>query len=237
MVAHQGFYIDVDSVLINELAKYNLDLEAFMVANQINYELIKPKNIIKTYKPALGLHFQLKWDGWWRPNSGTINGHYFCHRSCDAHGNYIELIHNNQPYYSYWEHLPGNIKPYFAYIWQELEETEYIRFPREISLGSKVANYLPEGFKAYKTDDDDQCRVARNTQKYCYIKRWRDCEWYVSPTDNYQLMAKQTDSMKSAISVALKMINEQQNAKTILTGIDTNVKTHTRRGQPNRPTL
>ncbi|MEM9272363.1 MAG: hypothetical protein AAGA80_05290 [Cyanobacteria bacterium P01_F01_bin.143] len=204
---HYGSYIDITPTLTNELSKYGLDLEAFMVEHGISYELIKPGKQ-QTLKLRPDLHLGIKWSGWWRPNSGTINGHYFCYHR-NSQGDYIKLVHNNQIYHNpSMAPTPDQLKPYFDKIWLELEETEYIRFPREISLGSKVANYLPEGFKAYKTDDDDQCRVARNTHKYCYIKRWRDCEWYVSPTDNYQLMSKKTDSMKSAISEALKMINE-----------------------------
>ncbi len=206
---HYGSYIDITRSLINELAKYDLDLESFLVSESINYKLIKPKNIIKTYKPALGLHFHIKWDAWHCPNSGTINGHYFCHHYNDLHGNYIKLVFNNQIYHNpSLAATPDYVKPYFDYIWQQLEETKYIRFPREISLGSKVANHLPDGFRAYKTGDDSQCKVARSKEKYCYIKRFRDYEWYISPTDNYQLMAKKADSIKGAISEALKMITE-----------------------------
>lgn len=205
---HYGSYIDVTPTLINELSKYGCNLEAFLVENDINYNIIKPAEIIKTFKPSPGLHLKIKWDGWYCPNSGYINGNYFCYHR-NSQGDYIQLIFNHQPYYSNsMVAIPNHIKPYFDKIWQELKETNYIRHPKEIRIGSKVANYLPDGYKAYKTDNDDQCRVARNTHKYCYIKRFRDCEWYVSPTDNYQLMAKQTDSMKTAISEALKMINE-----------------------------
>lgn len=204
---HYGAYIDITPTLINELFKYNLDLEAFLVENDINYELIKPVEI-KHPKIRPDLHIGIKWSGWWRPNSGYINGNYFCYHR-NSQGDYVKLVYDNQIYHNPSNAVtPDHIQPYFDAIWRELRETEYIRFPREISLGSKVANYLPEHFKAYKTDDDDQCRVARSTSKYCYIKRFRDCEWYVSPTDNYQLMAKRTDSMENAISVALKMINE-----------------------------
>ncbi len=179
-----------------------------MVEQGINYEVAKPKTVIKTYKPTPYLHLGIKWDGWYCPNSGTINGHYFCHHHNDVHGNYINLVFNNQIYLSFSDFTPDHIKPYFDKIWQELRETGYINHPREISLGSKIAARLPEHFKAYKTDDEDQCKVARSTTKYCYIKRYRDCEWYVSPTDNSQLMAKRADSMKGGISEALKMIAE-----------------------------
>lgn len=209
MVAHKGSYIDVTPTLINELAKYNFNLEAFLVENCINYNIVKLAEIKKP-KIRPDLHLTIKWSNDFWPNSGYIGEHFFSYHRNDRLGDYIQLIFNHQPYRSNsMVATPSQIKPYFDAIWQALKDTEYIRHPKEIRIGSKVANYLPDGFKAYKTDDDNQCRVARNTQKYCYIKRWRDCEWYVSPTDNYQLMSKKTDSMESAISEALKMINEQ----------------------------
>ena len=111
---------------------------------------------------------------------------------------------------SFSDNTLSHIKLYFEAIWRELIETEYIHHPKEISLGSKIANYLPDDFKAYNTDDDGQVKVARSTSKYCYIKRFRECEWYISPTDNPQLMATLANSMKSAISEALKMIAEME---------------------------
>ncbi|NEO52578.1 MAG: hypothetical protein F6K54_05520 [Okeania sp. SIO3B5] len=104
---------------------------------------------------------------------------------------------------------PDHIKPYFDKIWQELLETEYIRHPKEIRIGSKVANYLPDGFKAYKTDDDSQCKVARSKEKYCYIKRWRDNEYYTSFSTNWALHpSEKTSSLTEAVRAALRMIAE-----------------------------
>ncbi|MDJ0554371.1 MAG: hypothetical protein QNJ68_08030 [Microcoleaceae cyanobacterium MO_207.B10] len=205
--SHQGSYIDVDSALVNELAKYDCDLEGFMVENDISYELTKG---IKVYTPKIrpDLHLGLKWDDWYCPNSGTINGHYFYYKRNDIHGDYIELIHNHQPYFSFSGNIPSHIKPYFDYIWNELRETGNIEFPREISLGSKVAARLPDGFKAYRVDDDeDQCRVERTRQKYCYIKKMRDCEYYTSFSENWGLYPSiKSKSLEEAVEAVPKVL-------------------------------
>jgi hypothetical protein len=204
---HYGSYIDVTPTLINELGKYDCNLEAFLVENDINYNIIKPAEIIKSYNPTPGLHLNIKWDGWWRPNSGTINGNYFYYRCNQYRGNYIELIYNHRPYYSYWKNLPDYVKPYFDYIRQELEETNYIRHPQKLRIGNKVANLLPEGFKAYKTDDDDQCKVARSKEKYCYIKRFRDCEYYTSFSTNSGLHPSiKSSSLQEAVEKVEKIL-------------------------------
>ncbi len=183
-----------------------------MVSESINYQLIKPKTVIKTYKPTPYLHLGIKWDGWYCPNSGYINGNYFCYKRNDIHGDYIELIHNHQPYLSFSGNIPSHIKPYFAYIWQELNETGNIEFPREISLGSKVAARLPEHFKAFKTDDDDQCKVARSKKKYCFIKKIRQNEYYTSFSENWSLSPSiRSTSLKEAVDaveVVLQMESE-----------------------------
>lgn len=105
---------------------------------------------------------------------------------------------------------PDHIKPYFDKIWQELLETEYIRHPKEIRIGSKVANYLPDGYKAYRVDgDDSQCKVARSKDKYCYIKRWRDNEYYTSFSTNWALQPSiKSSSLREAVGAALRMIAE-----------------------------
>ncbi|NES64224.1 MAG: hypothetical protein F6K24_02615 [Okeania sp. SIO2D1] len=204
---HYGSYIDITPNLINELAKYDCNLEAFLVENDINYQLIKPAEIIKSYKVALGLHLGIKWDDWHCPNSGTINEHYFCYRCNQYRGNYIELIYNHRPYYSYWKNLPDHIQSYFDYIWQELEETGYINHPKELRIGNKVANLLPDNFKAYKTDDDDQCRVERSKQKYCYIKRFRDNEYYTSFSTNWALHPSiKSGSLQEAVTAIGKVL-------------------------------
>lgn len=205
---HYGSYVDITPSLINELSKYDFDLEALMVEHGINYKLIQPVEIVKSYKVALGLHFHIDWDGWYCPNSGTINGHYFYYKRNHVHGDYIELIFNHQPYFSFSDFLPDYVQPYFAYIWQELKETGNIDFPKEISLGSKVAARLPDGYKAYRVNDDDaQCKVARSKEKYCYIKKFRDCEYYTSFSTNWGLHPSiRSSSLEEAVAAVEKVL-------------------------------
>lgn len=184
-VYHQVAYLGVSSILINQLEKYDIDLESFMESQDIFYRIIKPQPTLETYKPALGLHLHIKWDDWHYPNSGTINSHYFFHRYDSEHGNYIQLIYNHQPYYSFSEHTPDEIQPYFDYIWRELEETGFIDCPQEISLGSKVAARISNYYRVYDTDDDEKhCKVLRFKDRFCYIKQLRENLYYTSFSDN-----------------------------------------------------
>ena len=208
---HYGSYIDVEPSLINELAKYDCDLEAFMFDNEINYQLIKAGKQ-KKLKLRTDLHLTIKWENTLFPNSGNIDNHYFSYRRNNLKGDYVELIYKNRIYHSNWKNLPPFVQPYFDKIWQELRETEYIRHPKELRLGNKIANFLPDGIKAYRIkDDENQCKVARNKNQFCYIKRFRDCEFYISRTTNSQLMSKRANSLDEAIKIALEMINSQEN--------------------------
>ncbi|NER01490.1 MAG: hypothetical protein F6K17_02015 [Okeania sp. SIO3C4] len=204
---HLGSHLDITPTLINELAKYGLDLERFMCDEGICYQLIKPR-AIKYPKIKHGLNHIIAWSkekGF--EYSGLIDGHHFYYLRNSYHGDYIQIIHNNCPYCSFWNSIPKEIYSYFEAIWRDIRNSD--RLPLEPSLGSKVASYLPLGFKAYGLGggDNNQCRVERSKQKYCYIKRFWDCEYYVSPTENPQLMSKRTDSLHEAISEALKMID------------------------------
>ena len=204
---HYGSYIDITPTLINELAKYDLDLEAFMVNEQIYYQLIKPKQILHP-KIKAGLNHRIVWSEDFQ-HSGLIDGHNFYYLRNSYHGDYIEIIYNYCPYCSFWSSIPKELNSYFEAIWRYIRNSD--RLPLEPSLGSKVASYLPLGYKAYKAgygdDNRSQCKVERSKKKYCYIKRFRDCEYYVSPTINHQLMSKRVDSLNKAISEALKMID------------------------------
>lgn len=183
-VYHQVAYLGVSSILSNQLAKYDIDLEEFLESQDIFYQIIKPKSTLKTYNPALGLHLHIKWEHWHCPNSGTVDGHYFCHKYDSEHGNYIQLVYNHQPFYSFSEHTPDEIQPYFEYIWKELEDTGYINHPQEISLGSKVAARISNDYRIYDTDDENQCQVLRFKDRYCYIKQLRENLYYTSFSDN-----------------------------------------------------
>ena len=209
---HQVSSIGVSSILINQLAKYDIDLENFMESSDIIYEIPKPKTTVKTYQVAIGLHLSIEWDDWYYPNSGTINGHYFCHRYDRDHGNFIELIYNHQPFYSFSEHTPDEIQPYFDYIWKELEDTGFIDHPKEISIGSKVAARLPVNYKAYDTDDYNQCRVERLKERYCYITRYRDTLYSTSFSTNPTLYpAVQSNNLDDAIAAVGKVLELSYN--------------------------
>ncbi|NEN88463.1 MAG: hypothetical protein F6K48_05800 [Okeania sp. SIO3H1] len=209
---HYGSYLDITPSLINELAKHDLNLETFMVDNDINYQLIKPKHILHP-KTRPDLHLSLQWSKDLYPNDGYINGHYFGYHRNYYHGDYIELVYRHQIYHSNWSHTPDHLKPYFDAIWKEIKSKEIFRHPKEISLGSKVANYLPDGYKAYmvKTDCQSQCRIQKNVKQYCYLKRWREQEYYISASTNFALAPRETASnLREAVKIALKMINNQQ---------------------------
>lgn len=207
IVYHQVAYLGVSSILINQLAKSDIDLESFMESSEIIYEIPKPKTTVKTYQVAIGLHFHIEWDCWHYPNSGTIDGHYFCHHYDSEHGNYIQLVYNHQPYFTFSDDAPDELQPYFDYIWQELEQTGYINHPQEISLGSKVAARLPVNYKAYDTDDYNQCRVERFKNRYCYITRYRDTRYYTSFSDNPSLYpAVQSNTLDDAIAAVEEVL-------------------------------
>ena len=155
-----------------------------MEAQDIFYQIIKPQSTLETYNPALGLHLHIKWDHWHCPNSGTIEGHYFSHHYDREHGNYIQLVYNHQPHYSFSEHTPDEIQPCFDYIWRELEQTGYINHPQEISLGSKVAARISNDYRVYDTEDEKHCKVLRFKDRYCYIKQYRETLYYTSFSDN-----------------------------------------------------
>ena len=207
---HQVSYIEISSILINQLAKYDIDLESFMKSNEIIYEIPKPKTTVKTYQVAIGLHLSIEWDDWHCPNSGTINGHYFSHHYDSEHGNFIELVYNHQPYYSFSEHTPDEIQPYFDYVWKEREDSGYINHPKEISLGSKVAARISNDYRVYDTDDDEkQCKVLRFKDRYCYIKQYRETLFYTSFSDNPTLYpsikSNNLDDAIAAVEEILKL--------------------------------
>ena len=209
IVYHQVAYLGVSSMLINQLEKHDIDLEAFMESQDFFYRIIKPQSTVKTYKPALGLHFHIKWEHWHCPNSGTIDGHYFCHHYDSEHGNYIQLIYNHQPYFSFSEYTytPDEIQPYFDYIWQELEDTGYIDYPQEISLGSKVAARISDYYRVYDIEDEKHCKVLRFKDRYCYIKQYRENLYYTSFSDNPGLYpAIQSKNLDDAIAAVEKVL-------------------------------
>ncbi|NET16080.1 MAG: hypothetical protein F6K08_26260 [Okeania sp. SIO1H6] len=203
---HYGSYLDITPSLINELAKQELNLEGFMVDNDIYYQLIKPKSI-KYPKIKLGLNHKIVWSqekGF--EYSGLIDGYHFYYRRNYYHGDYIEIIYNYCPYYSYGSSTPQELNSYFEAIWREIESSE--RLPLEPSLGSKVASYLPWGFKAYKVEGsaDSQCKIQRTVRQYCYLKKFGN-QYYISPTENWQLQTQVTTNLFQALKIALQLID------------------------------
>ena len=206
-VYHQVAYLGVSSILSNQLAKYDIDLEEFLESQDIFYQIIKPQSTLETYNPALGLHLHIKWEHWHCPNSGTIDGHYFCHKYDSEHGNYIQLIYNHQPYHSY-SYTPDEIQPYFDYIWKELEETGYIDYPQEIPLASKVAARISNDYRIYDTDDEKHCKVLRFKNRFCYIKQLRENLYYTSFSTNPGLYpAIQSNNLDDAIAAVEEVLN------------------------------
>ena len=205
---HYGSYLDITPSLINELAKYDLNLEAFMTASNINYQLITHKSI-KHPKIRPDLHLTIKWSHDLWPNSGYIGEHFFSYHRNDKLGDYIQLIFNHQPYRNpSLISTPEHLKPYFDAIWEEIKSKEIFRHPKQISLGSKVASYLPWGFKAYKVQGStgSQCKIQRTVRQYCYLKKFGN-QYYVSHTENWQLQARVTPDLFHALKIALQFIN------------------------------
>ena len=207
-VYHQVAYLAVSSIVINELSKHEIDLESFIVSEDIRYQLVKPQPTSDTCELGLEIPLHIEWDCWHYPNSGTINGHYFCHRYDRERGNFIELVYNNQPFHSFSEHTPDKIQPYFNHIWQELEETGYIGYPQEIPLASKVAARISNDYRIYDTDDEKHCRVVRFKDRYCYIKQLRENLYYTSFSDNPGLYpAVQSNNLDDAIAAVEEVLN------------------------------
>ena len=207
IVYHQVAYLGVSSILINQLAKYDIDLESFIVSEDIRYQVVKPQPTSDTCDLGLEIPLHIEWDCWHYPNSGTINGHYFCHRYDRDHGNFIELVYNHQPYYSFSGHTPDEIQSYFDYIWRELEQTGYINHPQEISLASKVAARIPNEYRVYDTDDEKHCRVVRFKDRFCYIKQQTENRYYTSFSDNPGLYpAVQSNNLDDAIAAVEEVL-------------------------------
>ena len=137
--------------------------------------------------------------------SGLINGHHFYYRRNSYHGDYIQIIHNNCPYCSFWSSLPKEIYSYFEVIWRDIRKSDPL--PLEPSLGSKIANYLPWGFKAYKVQGStgSQCKIQRTVRQYCYLKKFGN-QYYISPAEDWQSQEQSSPDLFKAVGIALEMI-------------------------------
>ena len=203
---HKGAYIDVTPTLINELAKYNLDLEAFMVENDINYKLIKPSEI-KTPKIKPDLHYNITWTG---DHTGTISDEQltcwftYNHRK---NGNHIELIYKNSPYCSDWpDYLIAKVTPWFDALWADIKTNN--RQPRRFNLAQRIGSYLPVEYKAY-ADSFNKAEVQRTRKKYAYMTQRGD-RYIISKSPIPKDSDISTQSLVEAVSLLLKMINNQQ---------------------------
>lgn len=214
IVYHQVAYLGVSSILINQLAKHDIDLEGFMESEDIRYQVVKPQPTPNTCELGLKLPLYIEWDDWYCPNSGKINGYYFWYRYDYEHGKFIQLVYNQKPYFTFSKHTPAEVQPYFDHIWRELKETGYIEHPKKISLASKVANQLPKGFKAFKAKDESQCRVEKNKKNDCYITRLRDFVFYTSFSDNPTLSpCVKSNNLESAIDAVEKVLKMTEDCK------------------------
>lgn len=189
----------LSTTLINELAKYGLDLEAFFIENCISF------NLIQLPKPITTPDYSIQWEDTLHPNEGRIDAHFFSYATNSYHGDHIQLIHKNRPYCSHWANLPEYIQSMFKALWQEIKDKEI--YPKSTSVGSRVASLLPDGYKAFRVGDRTQCKVAKNKQDYCYIKDFGNNTFYVSANTNYNLAPTHTAStLQAATTAAIGMI-------------------------------
>ena len=199
---HCGSYLDITPSLSNELSKYGLDLEAFLVQHDINYEVIKPVEI-KTPKIRPDLHYTIIWKG---DHAGTISDSdltcwfTYNHRK---DGNHIELIYKNRPYCSDWpDYLNGKLQPWFDALWADIKTNN--RQPRRFNLAQRIASYLPLGFKAF-SDGFNKAEVQRTKKKYAYMTQ-RGERYIISKQPMPKESDISTESLTEAISLLLKMI-------------------------------
>ncbi|NET46499.1 hypothetical protein [Okeania sp. SIO2B3] len=202
---HYGSYLDITPSLINELAKYDLKLEAFMAASDINYKLIKTKQIKHpTQRPDL--HYNITWTG---DHIGTISDNditcwfsYNHTKECE----HIELIYKNRPSCSDWpDYLNGELKPWFDALWYDIKTNN--RQPRRFNLAQRIGSHLPLGYKAY-SDGFNKAEVQRTLKKYAYMTQRGD-RYIVSKRPIPQEKDISTESLTEAVALLLKMINYQ----------------------------
>lgn len=204
---HYGSYIAITPNLINELSKYDCDLEAFMVENDINYKILQPAEI-KHPKTRPDLHYSINWTG---DHTGQISdGELTCwftynHRQ---KGNHIELIYKNQATCSCWPDylIDDELIPWFDAIWADIKTNN--RQPRRFNLAQRIGSYLPLGFKAF-SDGFNKAEVQRTRKKYAYMTQRGD-RYIISKSPIPKDSDISTKSLVEAVSLLLKMINNQQ---------------------------
>ena len=121
-------------------------------------------------------------------------------------GNHIELIHKNSPCCSHWQdYLIRELQPWFDAIWSEIKTNN--RKPRRFSLAQRIGSYLPLGFKAY-ADGFNKAEVQRTRKRYAYITQYGD-RYIISKSSRPKDSDVSTESLVEAVSLLLKMINNQ----------------------------
>ncbi|NES64437.1 MAG: hypothetical protein F6K24_03785 [Okeania sp. SIO2D1] len=202
---HQGSYIGITPSLINELAKQDLNLETFMVDNDINYKLITPKQI-KHPKIRPDLHYTINWTG---DHIGTISNHditcwfsYNHTKECS----HIELIYKNRPRCSDWpDYLIDELKPWFDALWYDIKTNN--RQPRRFNLAQRIGSHLPLGYKTY-SDGFNKAEVQRTKKKYAYMTQ-RGERYLISRGPMPKEYDYSTDKLTEAVALLLKNINNQ----------------------------
>ncbi len=205
VISHYGTCLGITPSLVNELAKYELNFETFMVANDINYQLIKPQ-AIKHPIIRPGLHYTITWtaDYTGKISDGDLTC-WFTYNQTE-NGNHIELIHKNSPCCSHWpDYLIRELQPWFDAIWVDIKTNH--RKPRRFNLAQRIGSYLPLGFKAY-ADGFNKAEVQRTRKKYAYITQYGD-RYIISKSPRPKDSDVSTESLVEAVSLLLKMINNQ----------------------------
>ncbi len=205
VVYHYGSHLDITPSLINELAKYEVNLEEFMAKEDIHYQLIKPQT---TKHPTIrpDLHYNITWTG---DHTGTISDDeltcWFTYNHRES-GNHIELIYKNRPCCSHWpDYLIGELQPWFDALWADIKANN--RQPRHFNLAQRIGSYLPVEYKAY-ADSFNKAEVQRTRKKYAYMTQYGE-RYIISKQPIPKENDISTESLTEAVSLLLKKINNQ----------------------------
>ena len=203
---HHGAHLDITPSLVNELAKHDLNLETFMAASNINYQLIKPKSI-KHPKIRPDLHYNITWTG---DHIGTISDNditcwfSYNHRK---EGEHIDLIYKNRPCCSDWpDYLKSELNPWFDALWHDIKTNN--RQPRQFNLAQRIGSHLPLGYKVY-SDGFNKAEVQRTKKKYAYMTQYGE-RYIISRQPIPKEHDYSTENLTEAVALLLKMINSQE---------------------------
>jgi hypothetical protein len=202
-IRYKVAYIEIDKKLLNELNKYNFNLEAFMVENDINYQLTKTTKIY-TPKPSPSLHYNIIWTGDHGGQISDSNLTCFFSFNYRKDGNHIELIYKDRPYCSHWpRYLNSELTPWFDALWADIKTNN--RQPRQFNLAQRIGSYLPLNFKAF-SDGFNKAEVQRTKKKYAYMTQ-RGERYIISKQPIPKDSDISTKTLREAVSLLLKMID------------------------------